>query len=299
MTRCVAWVLVGLLACSPGFDDPSLVKDLRVLGVRAEPPEFLVVDGAGNEWVVDLTVLLADPGGGGRALQCEVRTCLLGDSRTCEGVEGAQVLTAGPCADGETTFRVTVPWKSVEEQRARDPTWGTAVHSGIAVWLEVVVRGGERPLYALKSVVFSPENPAGRTRNQNPRIGEVRLNGGAWAQPGAIPYVPGETVQVEVVPAEGAKEEYVLPSLMPPGGVEKLEEFMTVAFYADAGSFEDATRSDQPGNLFETAPSGEEARLLTRWTAPDVGGPVRFWFVLVDGRGGVGWMTANGVPSGS
>lgn len=305
---CLPAFLVALAACSPGFDDPSLVKDLRVLGVRAEPPEFLMArrpapaDPLGTDstaaWPVRVTVLIADPLGGGRTLSCEVRSCTLGDSRTCEGSGDITTLAAGPCADGETLFDVEVPRSLVEAAQAGDPTFGTPVHSGVAVWLEVVVRGGERPLYALKSVVFSPESPPGRTANQNPRIGKVRLNDMPQGTPGEVPFVPGVPVQIEVVPAEGAKEKYVLPSLMPLGGVEDLEEFMTVAFYADAGSFEDATRTDQPGSVFENAPTGEEARLLTRWTPPDEARPVRFWFVLVDGRGGADWVVARGVPSG-
>lgn len=294
----LASFLAALAACSPGFDDPSLVKDLRVLGVRADPPEFLVTDKAPPAWPVRVTALIADPHGGGRTLQCEVRSCTLGDSRTCEGSGDITTFAAGPCTDGETPFDVEVPRSLVEAAQAGDPTFGTPVHSGVAVWLEVVVRGGERPLYALKSVAFSPENPPGRTANQNPRVGEVRLNDMPQRTPGEVPYVPGVSVRIEVVPAEGAKEKYVLPSLMPPGGVEDLDEFMTVAFYADAGSFEDATRSDRPGNVFEGTPTGEEARLLTRWTPPDEGGPVRFWFVLVDGRGGADWVVASGVPSG-
>ncbi len=291
-------LLAALAACSPGFDDPSLVKDLRVLGIRAEPPEFLLVDAPATAWPVRLAVLIADPRGDGRTLRCEVRSCTLGDGRTCEGTRDITTLAAGPCADGETPFDLEVPHSFVEAAQAGDPTFGTPVHSGVAVWLEVVVRGGERPLYALKSVVFSPENPPGRTANQNPKVGQIRLNEMPQKTPGEVPYVPGVSVQIEVVPADGAKEKYLLPSLMPPGGVEDLEEFMTLSFYADAGSFEDATRTDRPGNVFEETPTREEARLVTRWTPPDEGGPVRFWFVLVDGRGGVDWVVATGVPSG-
>lgn len=291
--------IAGLVACSPGFDDPSLVKDLRVLGVRAEPPEILLSAADGEDgWPVRITVLIADPLGSGRSLTCELRSCTIEESRTCQGSDLVTVLGSGPCGDGETSFDVFIPRSLVEEAQGRDPTFGSAVHSGVAVWIEITVSGDETPLFALKSVVFSPENPSGRTPNHNPRIAGVRLNDMPQTQPGVIPVLPGVPVQIEVVPAEGAKEKYVLPALIPPGAVEELEEFMTVAFYADRGSFDDATRTDRPSNPFEPIPSGDEARLLTRWTPPKEDGPVRFWFVLVDGRGGVDWVTARGVPSG-
>ena len=83
-----------------------------------------------------------------------------------------------------------------------------------------------------------------------------------------------------------------------------LDEFLTVSYYADAGSFSSARASDQPSNPFSGKPSGSEpVDLSTRWAAPapagagnaDPGasGPVHFWFVVTDGRGGVRWETAT------
>jgi len=289
--------MVAFLAasCSPNFDEPSLVKDLRILAVRADRPEFFVGGSDPTEWPVTLTVLLADPAGAGRTLSCAFRWCRLTESNTCDGVADAVPLGEGPCAHGETAFDLRIPATVVQAVQAEDPTYGTPVHSGVAVWVEVVVRAPERTLLALKSVVFSPPNPPDRTPNRNPRIAALRLNDMPPAEPDLIPFSPRESVLIEVVPSDDSKERYLLPTLMPPGGVTEQEEPMTVAFYADAGSFEDATRSDKPSSILSGPPTAEEAKLRTKWTPPAEAREVQFWFVLTDERGGVDWLLARGV----
>lgn len=286
--------LLTLLACNPGFEDPSLVKDLRVLGIRADPPEYVVEDVPVEGLPVRLTVLLADPER--RALWCELRTCSLEDTYTCEGAADTVSLGAGKCGDGEWVHDVLLDSALVHAAQAKDPTYGTPVYSGVAIWVELVVTGGEMPLFALKSVLVSPPNPAGRIPNNNPKVETVKVNGTA-IQGGTFSYTGGDPVEVEVVPAEGSKEKRLLPTFFPPGGSEEVEEFLTAFFYADGGTFSDSSRSDKPSNIFEGKPQGEGARLKTRWIPPESPREVRFWFVLVDDVGGVDWVVSMGIPS--
>lgn len=293
----VASTMVLMASCTPGFDEASLVKDLRLLAVQAEPPEYLVEGERPKEWPVTLRVLLADPRGAQRHLTCEVRWCDLGRARTCEGKDWTPILPPLPCNVGVSEFQVSIPDEIVQFVQGKDPTYGTPVHSGVAVWLEILVRGGEETLYGLKSVVFSPKQPKDRTANKNPKIAKVLAGEEEVLEGGVIRYRTGEPLWIEVIPDKDAKEKYLLPTLYPVGGVAEETEFMTVAFYADGGSFSEATRSDQPSSVFEEAPTGEEARLRSRWTPPDEAKEVHFWFVLTDGRGGVGFTTLRGEPS--
>ena len=80
-------VALGLAVATLGagcstFDDPSTVKDLRILAVRAEPPEVILKATAISDPPatfalppIALTPLVADPRGGGRPITVTVDAC--------------------------------------------------------------------------------------------------------------------------------------------------------------------------------------------------------------------------------
>ena len=88
--------LMGLMllapACVGSEDTPSNVKDLRVLGMRFDPPEAFASACASPAPVpltalatpVRLTVLLADPAGEGRELQYVLAACSGARDDVCE-----------------------------------------------------------------------------------------------------------------------------------------------------------------------------------------------------------------------
>ncbi len=295
------WAIViavtGWCACSPGFEEPYEVLDLRVLAMRAEPPEVLVRTPADAARPIAISILLADPTFPGRALTCRLQSCVLSDiNRRCEVPEDTVILAEGPCADGVTTFPVTFPAELLADVQAADPTGG---YSGLAVWVELVVSGGGPELHAIKSVVFSAELPEGRTANRNPLITGLRIDDAEATLSADVPWQADVPVRIEVTRAEDAKETYTLPTFE--GGTVTLKEYMRFSFYADAGSFSQAYTTDKPENFLAVSPDEEiPIDLFVDWTPPEgaapEGTPVRFWFVLDDGRGGVDWIRATGRP---
>lgn len=328
MKRTTGWltalVLLGMAGCEIGFDDPSKVVDLRILGLKTEPPEFVTPDYADKDREVTLSILLADPLKEGKddGFHCLLRGCVLPSDHRCDGEDTAVVLAEGPCARGETSFPVTVPADLIRATRAADPSWkaidagirqaiaegvppavaelGWNLYSGTAVWIEFVVTGGEHELRGLQSVILSPVNPVGRVANSNPRIAGVRLDGQAGGTVPEIPFTPGESIRVEVLSTWNSKETFILPTFDPPGGIAVLDEYLTFAFFADAGDFSPDSTTDRPRNLFNTDPDAEPepVDLWSTWTPPPVEeippDGINFWFLLIDGRGGTDWMTLKG-----
>ena len=73
--------LLSLAACTPDFESSTIVRDLRILAVRAEPPEALVDLQANTVEDVQVTVLFADPGAvSGQKARLEADACFPSDS---------------------------------------------------------------------------------------------------------------------------------------------------------------------------------------------------------------------------
>jgi len=321
----IALLPVLVTGCDLGFDDQSLVSDLRILGLKTDPPEYLGPDYADKDRNVTVSILLANPLGAGEGgkLSCLLRTCVIPGDYRCDDESSTVMLAEGPCVDGVTSFDVTIPVGIIQQTRAADPSWraieagiqkaidegvnpalaetmGRSTYSGTAVWVEIVIRGGPLELRGLQSVILSPANPVGRVANSNPVIVGVRLQGQTAGTVPEIPFTPGRSVRVEVLKTWNSKETYILPTFDPPFGSTPVEEFLTFAFYSNAGDFSPNTTTEKPGSVFNAEAEDEEpTELWSSWTAPSSDempkGGVRFWFVLIDGRGGTDWLTMNGV----
>lgn len=305
---------VLLAGCDTGFDDPSLVHDLRILALQTDPPEILYPAIAPFAVPADIdrrtrvTILLADPEGAGRSLTCTLRSCVLPTSRRCEGEPSTVVLAEGPCGDGEAAFDVDLPADLIAAVQQNDPYFKACRqasklgldppcgYSGLAVWIEVVVSGGERDLYGLKSLVFAPKDPADREPNQNPAISGLLVDD-VLAPAATLPFLPGVDSKVEPVRSETSKQAYRLPRYSGGDPID-LTEDLSIRFLADAGSFDPATRTDRPRNILVGSGTTEPPDMFSTWTPPtSVPDRIRFWFVLDDGRGGVSWYSAFGAPT--
>jgi hypothetical protein len=304
-------LLLALLAlptagCSPGFDVPSLVKDLRVLAMRADPPEVIVREPADVATPIRVTALLADPVAPGRTLHCVLQTCRLDEAaRRCTDPATTVRLAEGDCKDGENAFPVVMPTPVLEAMQKGQAGY-PAYDPGTAVYVELMVTGGEYELHAVKSIVYSPENPPGRVANANPVIESLFADGvllpaPAPGAPFVVPYVPGKAVRLQVAPLGGSKEHYALPTY--DGGVVPLDEYATFAYYADGGAFSRDRATDQPRNTMTSSGDDQPPELWSDWSPPPAGSPdaaraIRFWFVYTDGRGGADWITATALPAG-
>ncbi len=137
MRAFIMLTLLSLSACVGSDDNPTTVKDLRVLGMRFEPPEVMLegcnvelllkltagldggLDGidagivglppsilASLGRTLDFSALIADPAGSGRPLDYRLLGCTMRGDRDCND-EGAFVeLKRGSTTAGELSLRL-------------------------------------------------------------------------------------------------------------------------------------------------------------------------------------------------
>lgn len=255
-------VLVACIAaCAEELTPQSLVYDMRVLAVRAEPAAVAPGD------TVHLDALVVDPFGNERPIARLWAACLnppaASPARCLEG--GAPIVLGDqPSADFE------IPEDALAGRE-----------SGMLGVLLFVCAGGTIS-FAEAGAACSGEGAAqiaavkrvpilAAPDNANPEIAEVQLDGvpfiGSLAELSSCasdcsPHVLG------VVATEGSAQPYTLD------GAPTAEELVS-SFSATSGQME--------------VPFGFGAATEVEWTPPDATGLVLFWFALRDDRGGVTW----------
>jgi len=317
----------ALLACTGSVDTADRVHDLRMLGMRAEPPEVVLPvafrpDGSVVSVgprpplpPITLTGLIADPGGGGRAVDYEISICSERDSETarCLGDSpGYRVLGEGqvtPTALGaEPSVTFTPTWEDLSGAVVEDPYHG---FGGLPVALQLEVRAGDEAVVGIKRVVFTASLGAPLPPpNRNPALDGVTYAGAAWAEGASVdfngtvhPGFRGSTVTsdnpIEVTPTASLFEDYDRTAF--DGSTVHFSEAWRYSFFATAGSFSPASAG---GNGPPGTQPGQGDPVDTKWM-PDLGeagGPVTVWIVVRDGRGGETWVVrqanAPSLPGG-
>ena len=283
MVRRIPWLLI-LAACDAGFEDPTIVIDLRVLAIETEPAEVVVDFDPQNPTSVTFPTvspraLVIDPAGGRHSYR--FTACPLQDSLRCDAdvsphlVFGEGVAEAGQeviSADLDMTLEL------IEGAIREDPFGG---FGGVPVNLELrlVTEGGAQAVYAAKQMIYAPRVPAARTPNQNPRMTGLTLDGATFGECPVL--APHTEVRLDPLEPPGVRETYVVPTL--DGGERTFTENLRYAWFATGGSFSDGNTGG-PTDAF-----GNQPPLFTRWTSPDEPGNVRLWVVQRDERGGTFW----------
>ena len=250
-----------LTGCGEGPMDETLVDELRVLGIRAEPPE------AAPGEPVALTALVADPAGTGADVLLWHCTDL-GDG--CLEPEGTNTWTATLDGD-EVTAAATVPealapFAGAEPLRAT-VLWALACEPGLcppvedpAAW-DLSDPGAwlvDLPLEGV-SLAFSTFAVSSReTRAANPVL--------AHEGPEPIVAGPGATVELPFS-----------ASLDAPATADTL-----LFGFATAGGF---------GQIEWVV--GDDGAVAPTWYAPEEPGSARLYVVLQDGEGGVDWWVGE------
>jgi hypothetical protein len=296
---------LGLLlcaACVGAEDDPSSVKDLRVLGIRMEPPELMAdaceVDPS-NPGAVDallgsllrpvrFTALIEDPAGAGRELDYTLWACASQQDGICR--KDRVELARGVAWPGELVVDLGV---SLGMARLPDGTFLAQKVleqdtykglGGLRMPLVLWVRGGDEQVYAQKLMVYScrffPEMKA----NVQPELPGVRLRGERWEE-GSVPELSGAgPFRLEAEDFSELEEPYVVPSfeLKPVA----LHESWELAWYTSLGTI---SPRETGGSNF----AGVVGRHRVEWKPPRgaEAQEVRFWVVVRDGRGGLSWLT--------
>jgi hypothetical protein len=292
--------LLGLLLCAACVgpeDNPSKVKDLRVLAMRMEPPELLSETCAmdDSQSLIDtlvrpvrLTALIPDPAGEGRELDYTLWACSSQSDDTCreDRVELARGVTQG----GELVIDL-LPGPGAAQLRdgtflaqkviEKDTFRGLG---GVRMPLVLWVRGGDEQVYAQKLMVygcrFFPEMKA----NVQPRPPGVLLEGERWEEEVPRELSGAGPFKLEAQDFSELQESYVVPSfeLAP----VQLQEAWKLSWHTTLGTI-------QPNQTGGADFGGGEGRHRVEWRPPRdaQSQEVRFWVVARDGRGGVSWVT--------
>ncbi|HYV66301.1 MAG TPA: hypothetical protein VE964_08660 [Myxococcales bacterium] len=288
--RLAACGLLAAVACTPDFQSPSQVTDLRVLAIRQE------VDGGFADAFVDLAApsvqeaqvraLVVDPLLRGN-LVAQGRICAPTDTGRCDGLQPFgpdQPLSQGAMVQ-EPVYTLQVPPAAIAQALQSDDLKG---FGGVRVQFSLEASDGDPHSPAMASKILLYTTAPESMRNHNPEIVALKITRDGVDQ-GAV--MPGGTFSVT------AGIEYGLQPVLEsgPGGIEEydtvdlsgklvhLREEPRYSFFATTGVDFDRDDADEPLPGQPPPTNG-----IARFTAGPACGSI--WVVARDGRGGVGWI---------
>jgi hypothetical protein len=308
------------LGCAAGQPNPTQVKDLRVLGMRFEPPEVMMTGcnvqlllgaaaGAADGGTIqlppqfqallalyagrplDFTALIADPTGAGRTLNYRLLACANRGDRDCNNEGDYVELKSGTTTGGELSVQVAPGIQFLDDGMAtpllleviNQDTFKGLGGIRVPVVLELSAPDTGEKIYAQKLMVYTCQFFPTMKQNVTPVLPGVTYNGDPWPE-NEVMTVTGRT-EIPVAPADftDLQEDYVVPSLeLKP---VKLTESWKVTSMTTSGTM----ASYETGG---TDLAGSTERYANKWR-PDQSSTeaqdVDFWFVVRDGRGGNSW----------
>jgi hypothetical protein len=312
------FVVIGT-ACLDPQDNPTTVKDLRVLGIAFEPPEIMArsCDVRSLPLIaltlppVEARLLVIDPQG--RPIAYELSACANQGDVTCtnpgERVDLAcsRSLRSPGCGEdlisGETRLPpIQLATAATDKGFLLPLVQAQAPYAGIGglrvpVVLHVrVPRGEELPdeeVFAQKLMVYNCPWVPGMTTNVTPKVPGLMLQGEPWLEGGELRELEGAgPFKIEPEKFTDLEEEYVVPSLAAsPAEMKpiKLVESWKLAWHADYGTF---SQAETGGVVF-----GSESGIhKVEWRPPNAAREltepkvVSFYVVVRDGRGGESWL---------
>lgn len=295
--------LVLLSGCGVEFTPETLINSLRVMAIRAEPPEVRPAE------ATRLEVLYSDPSRIGlpntiiwvgcepdpldmNRSACNDASILIKPSLITEYPPGLTLLGFGPRASYASkadAFGVLAPEDPIRKNGS------VAVVMSIVVGEEVEVSAMGDELNAVFRRIESKETPAAialtrvlvsektEGRNQNPVISNLTFDGQDLPVGARLQVTAGQKVQLGVSVPESSRERYV--EQQPSGPVEK-QEVVVGAWYSIGGRFSqerfDVSQSD---TTTFTAPGATE---FPEDPVPERRGG-QLWLVVRDNRGAQAW----------
>jgi hypothetical protein len=294
-------VLLLLWACTPNWNPASVIDSLRVIGVRAEPPEIrpgqsavlqqLLIEPNGKKTTTLWLGCDPDPFNEGRGACTDVNE--LTDPST---LVNTSALPGGVKLIGfndQVTYSTDAHLFDVLD--AGDPrriTGTVGLVVSIAVAEEVSPTATSQELKALADRVRSGQTESQLTLfrvsvsespnpNHNPVADQLTVN---------VPLAPGQTALVEpVTPAalDLTAHDLEMYDEQTPSGVQHLTEHIIAAWYTNAGRFiQDRVELYGDVKSYLTGP-GDDPQ--TDPVPPDHRGTL--WAVIRDSRGGQAWAT--------
>jgi len=283
--------------CTPDFQSPRDVTDLRVLAIRQEAVEpdgtSIFADAAvdftsSRVQPVRIKMLVADPQPR-RALTVGGQICSPTDSGRCDQGQPLTLTpstSSGTAVEQQPIFEPSVPPEVVVAAQRSDDLKG---FGGIRVQFAMQAEDGDpRGLVAASKILLYTTGPDS-TRNHNPEIAtlEITRDGQHVASVG-----PGATLSLS------AGVEYGLRPLLG-SGASGIEEYDTIDLSGNTVHLREESRY----SFFATAPASFD-RDVADEPLPDQPQPTNgiaritlsgpgavIWVVARDGRGGVGWIS--------
>jgi hypothetical protein len=320
--RGLKFFILGLLlmACSPGFDEPWDVYDLRIIGMKLDPPEhvykILVDEETGMPELdpgslilppITLTILVANPEAPEVPFQYRVEGCLLDGSLNCVDDEFRTLFAEGEALPGEVSVEFMPPMELMVKSLEEDPFLGIY---GFSIWVAGTITVGDSSIPFLKSFSVVPDYGQGRVANTNPVITEIWAGEEDEEEPlklaadGTFEPAASEDIRLLPVFPEDVRETYVVKAInlatfeftadtsfeavWEQAYDKELTEEMTVSYFTTCGSFSDASKSEMINIAIETEEDKEDKELGSEFRVPE-SGTCTIWVVAADGRGGVGW----------
>jgi hypothetical protein len=305
---------LALAACG-SFEDPTIVLDLRILAMTAEPPEQVVPFDPENPLAtefgpVEVCVLVAEPGIA-RRLEWSMEVCPpQSGGRRCADTRPSYFMGAGVLEDPETAATpqvacATLPPGPHLVELLRDTIENDSVSGFGGIDLNVLVRvvpeGGveDQAVYGHKSARYSPQLPAERVANTNPSLFAIEVDrldgnnattfplGRCIDQAAPLTLGPRQSVRFWPIEADGVREDYLVPTFE--GGARMFTENLTYQWLAGGG---DWTRGSTGGTRDG---AGNYPPLDSSWESPsaeDLAGPtdIPIWIIQRDERGGGTWF---------
>jgi hypothetical protein len=195
----VALAALALGGCST-FQDESTVIDLRILGIKADPPEIYVdpstLASQTTPFKSTFTALVVDPKGNGRSISYDVLACprdidtvtaatghngvicqqnVAGQTPTSYEVipPSTPATTTDPGPEHDISFDFSVPPSLLQLAFTADPYAAMGFQLPVVVQMEL--GAGSENIIATKRLIFSqqlPDRPA-QAPNQNPEVTTV------------------------------------------------------------------------------------------------------------------------------
>lgn len=303
---------LGLAACG-SFEDPTIVLDLRILAMTAEPPEQVVPFDPENPLAtefgpVEVCTLVAEPGIQ-RRLEWSMTACPpQSGGRRCADDRPSYFMGSGVLEDPETAAApqvacATLPPGPELIEILRDTIENDSVSGFGGIDLNVLVRvvpeGGaeEDAVYGHKSARYSPQLPAERVANTNPTLVTIEVDHLDGTRAFDLPMgrcvdqvapleLPSQTsIRFWPIEADGVREDYLVPTFE--GGARMFTENLRYQWLAGDG---DWTRGGTGG---PRDGAGNYPPLDTEWESPgNLSGPtdVPIWIMQRDERGGGAWF---------
>lgn len=292
-------LLSGLAACQDPLTPQSHVDKLRVLAMRAEPPELVLRQDAGLP-ATTFQALAVNPSGDLPSTAFALCTLQNGGTPSatldCPGAAGIDLPDAGPNA---ARLDFNNPAIQALALQLSQQDGGLADAGGLQAQLAQGIPlligftasappggypdggppgfdGGPQQLRGFTTIKL--RTASDQPVNRNPQIIglQSKADGGVaidLPDDGGFSIHAGQEVQLTPVPAADAKEQT-------PNGPETLG----YTFFSTGGALSSLRTTD-------TTATGEPVDTFTNWSAPPQPGPVQFWVIIRDGRGGTGWLT--------